>query len=264
MTQTDPMPNADRLFERVLEAIGRTVRSIADEVRPTRRGWVASTRSLPQVFSLNVIRIVEPVSFSEALSIADDEQGDLPFRHLVIEDETTGRELEEPFSAAGWKVDCEVCMVLGDEPVERGDASMVQMLTEEQTRLVMRAWTAEQHPGSSIDTLDQLAEYQRREGVAWGERCFGVVDNDGSPLAITKLRLDDALAWVEDVFTMPSARRRGFARTLVSHVAGLAQYAARDFVFIEADDNDWPKHLYESIGFRPIARIRTFHLHLES
>jgi hypothetical protein len=27
-----------------------------------------------------------------------------------------------------------------------------------------------------------------------------------------------------------------------------------------ADDNDWPKTLYQKIGFQPVGRCKTFHL----
>ncbi len=243
----------------MLEAVGRAIRSLADEVRPTAHGWVARTPSLPQVWSLNEVRIVEPVSFSEAVAITDEEQGGLSFRHLVIEDDATGRELEDAFASAGWAVDREVYMVLGDAPLARVDARKIVPLTEDQALSLIRAWGAERHPSASVDSLDQLGEYSRREGRFWAERSYGVVDERGSPLAMTKLRLDDGFSWVEDVFTMPAARRRGLARTLVTHVTRLAQEANRPFTFIAADDNDWPKHLYASVGFRPVACTWTFH-----
>ena len=57
----------------------------------------------------------------------------------------------------------------------------------------------------------------------WGERSFGVLDDSGAPVALTKLRSREVLAWVEDVYTVPEARNRGFARTLVTYATGLAR-----------------------------------------
>ncbi len=94
----------------------------------------------------------------------------------------------------------------------------------------------------------------------WSERSFGILDDTGAPVALTKLRSRRGTAWVEDVYTAPEARRRGFARTLVTYATGLARSAGHELVFIIADDNDWPKHLYESIGFRPVGLAWGFYL----
>jgi len=124
----------------------------------------------------------------------------------------------------------------------------------------MRRWAAEEHPDIVAGVaVEQLDEYNRREGRLWKERRFGILGGDGTPVAITKLRSDGTDAWVEDVYTVPEARGRGYARALVSHAADLARSAHYELTFIVADDNDWPKHLYEKIGFRPIGRTRTFH-----
>ncbi|HXW38745.1 MAG TPA: GNAT family N-acetyltransferase [Acidimicrobiales bacterium] len=205
------------------------------------------------------------MSFSEAVAIADVEQDGLPFRHVVIEDDATGRELEAQFASAGWDVDREVYMVLGDDPVVAPiKVTEFAQLSEEQGLLLIRLGAVERQPGISASGLDQLVEYARREGSLWAEERYGVLDRDGSPLAMTKLRLDGHVAWVEDVFTVPAARGRGLARALVTHVSALAQKSDANFVFLAADDNDWPKHLYESIGFRPVGYTRTFHRRLES
>ena len=78
-------------------------------------------------------------------------------------------------------------------------------------------------------------------------------------MAITKLRTAGGIAQVEDVYTVPEARGRGFARALVSHAVELARAGDPDLIFITADDNDWPQQLYARIGFRPLGRIWLFH-----
>jgi predicted GNAT family acetyltransferase len=86
-----------------------------------------------------------------------------------------------------------------------------------------------------------------------------VRSTDGALLAITKLRTAGNTAQVEDVYTTPEARGRGFARALVTRAVELARAGDHDVVFITADDNDWPKQLYARIGFRPLGRLWLFH-----
>jgi len=93
----------------------------------------------------------------------------------------------------------------------------------------------------------------------WSETCFGILDAHGAPAAVTKLRSDGPTAWVEDVYTAPEARGRGYARTLVTYATTRARSAKCDPIFIIADDDDWPKHLYADIGFQPRGTICFFH-----
>jgi predicted GNAT family acetyltransferase len=231
---------------------------LADEMRPIGPGWAVRTRSLPRVWTLNQLLICEPVSFADAVALADRHQVDLGYRHVVVEAEPTSRQLQGSFAAAGWNVDCEVLMALTGKSHREVDTRAVIELSEAQMLELMRRWTIEDHPNIGAG-LEELEEYSRREGRLWNEQCLGILDVDGAPVAITKLRSDGSTAWVEDVYTVPEARGRGYARALVTHATELARSAERDLIFIVADDNDWPKHLYADIGFRPIGTTRTFH-----
>jgi len=120
-------------------------------------------------------------------------------------------------------------------------------------------WATEDHPDISEDSLNQLEEFGKRQGRAWQERRFGIVDEEGAATAVTKLRSQGKTAWVEDVYRVPEERTRGYARMLVTHLTALARSADHDLTFIIADDDDWPKKLYMRIGFRAIGGTRTFH-----
>ncbi len=228
-------------------------------MRPIGPGWFVRSRSLPLVWTLNQIRIAEPATFDDAVALANRYQAGLPYRHIVVEDGPTGERLEDAFRAAGWRVDREVLMALAEPPDRDVDTRTVTVLSEEQMLALMRRWTAEDHPDISVDGLDQLEEWSRREGRLWKEQRFGIVDKKGSPTAVTKLRSEGTTAWVEDVYTVPEAHARGYARMLLTHTTALAKSADHDLTFIIADDDDWPKGLYMRIGFRAIGGTRTFH-----
>ena len=248
----------DGTLARLQHQLRRSQGAAADEARLVGPGWVARTPSLPWVWSLNHLKVYEPISFPDLLVIVDEVLSGLPYRHVMIEHEPTADELEGSLRDAGWTVDTEVIMVIAQPPDREVDTSAITEITEDQMLVLMREWLIEERPSSSEEALDQIDEYNRREGRLLGERRFGFVDEQGSPLAITKLRIDGPIAWVEDVYTTPEARGRGYARALVTNAVALS--TGSELIFIVADDNDWPKTLYQKIGFQPVGRCKTFHL----
>jgi GNAT superfamily N-acetyltransferase len=254
---------------RVEEVLDWTVSSLADEFCEVEGGSVALTPSLPLVYSLNRFRPHPTVLAEDVVALADRHLAHLPYRHIDIDDDATAATMERTLvtPGSGWKVDREVFMVLG-EPVEPGGPSgsrpgtspgdVVVELGAEEADEMMRQWHVEENLDTVPGVLDQLAVYNRREGALWSERPLGVREGD-RPVAITKSRSHGAVGWVEDVYTAPDARRKGYARLLVSRAIDLARSGGHDVTFIIADDNDWPKHLYEALGFRPAWRVWTFH-----
>ena len=76
--------------------------------------------------------------------------------------------------------------------------------------------------------------------------------------AVTTLYSDGTTAQVEDVATLRDYRGRGLARAAVSAAIDAAVDMGHRFVFIVADDDDWPKDLYGRLGFDPIGRAWSF------
>lgn len=244
-----------------------TVRSLSGEWREVDIGWVVRTHALPLVHSLNRLEVRAAADPAQVVALADAHLGDLPYRHIEIGDEQTASAFEQALVApgSGWKVDREVFMVLGEpspQPARtertgaRGDV-VVRLRTEETDEL-MRRWLVEEGVGTAPGELDQLSEYNRREGALWHEEVLGVREA-GRAVALTKSRMHDGVGWVEDVYTVPEARRNGYARLLVATAVGLARAAGHELTFIIADDNDWPKHLYASLGFETVGCTWTFH-----
>ena len=243
---------------RILALLRGDLEILADEMRSIEGGWLVRSLTFEKVWGLNQVRLKGPTEFEKCVALADECMSEFPFRHLVIEDGTAAAYLDDSFLAAGWKVEREVMMAL-DRPPDRGvDTSAVVELEEDQMVRLMELWALEEHVGIEPERLDQLMEYNRRVGRAWNENCFGIVESDGSPVAITKLRMNDASAWVEDVYTVPEARGRGYARTLVTHATAIARSGRKDLTFILADDDDWPKNLYSRIGFERVGQMRVF------
>ncbi len=159
-----------------------------------------------KVYELNQVRLKAPIEFEKCLALTEECMSEFAFRHLVIEDGSAAAHLEGRFLAAGWNVERDVIMALDRPPDREVDTSAVVELEEDQMVKLMKLWALEEHVGIAPETVGQLMEYNRLVGRAWNERCFGIVGDDGAPVAITKLRMNDTVAWVEDVYTVPEAR----------------------------------------------------------
>src|SRR5947209_20607856 len=110
---------------RALEFQQATLELVTERVEAIDQGLVVRHSALPFVWSANHVRITEPVTFAQALELAETHLGDLPYRQLMIEHEPTGRRLERSFAEAGWEVDREVVMRLAREPDRDLELGMV-------------------------------------------------------------------------------------------------------------------------------------------
>jgi GNAT superfamily N-acetyltransferase len=236
--------------------IERSIRRVAGQMHAVDGGWLARTPDLPRVWTLNQLHVDVPAAAGRVLALAQRHQAGLGYLHVVVDDDTSGAALAAAVDAS-WKVEREVLMVLGSPPP--GGRVAVEELREDEMLELMRQWYLEEHAEMTADGLDELAEYNRREGRVSHERRLGARRANGAPAAITKLRMDGFTACVEDVYTAAEERRRGLARKLVSHAAWLAHASGHGLTYLLADDDDWPKDLYADIGFRTVGRRWVFH-----
>jgi ribosomal protein S18 acetylase RimI-like enzyme len=244
-------------LERALAFMRAATAATADVARPIETGIVVRTPSLPAVWAVNQLRVTEPLTSEELVELAEEQMAGFDYRHVTVEDQRTGPGVEQAFRAAGWKVERDVVMVLSgpaDRPIDTG---VVDDAGEDEVLELMRRWYGADAP--TTNEIDQLIDYGRRDSRALGDRLLGVRSGDGRLVAITKLRSDGGTAQVEDVYTVPEARGRGFARALIGRAVELARDGGQDLVFIVADDGDWPKLLYERLGFRRVGFLWQFH-----
>jgi ribosomal protein S18 acetylase RimI-like enzyme len=107
-----------------------------------------------------------------------------------------------------------------------------------------------------------LLEHHRDYGSAGAhERRFAVLDEDGAVAAWAKLWTRDGTAQVEDVVCLAEYRGRGYGRDVVAAATHAALAGGPELLFIVADDDDWPKQLYERLGYAPVGRVGVFTRH---
>lgn len=209
------------------------------------------------VWALNHVRLERPLAYRQTVALVREHLGELPFEHVVIENETN-EALDAEFLGDGWKVERDLVMALSHEPDRVADTSAIVELPERAALRLMADWLLEDMTLSG-EALRQLLRATSLEGEVWGERRLGALEDDGQAVAMTKLRTDGTTAWVEDVYVSPSARGRGLGRMLVTRAIELAREIEPEVVFIVADDDGWPKQLYAKLGFEPVGQLRSFH-----
>jgi ribosomal protein S18 acetylase RimI-like enzyme len=244
----------------------RTTELTADSVTAIEGGWIFSAPSIPVAWGLNHVRLRRPVTVDEATALTDDAQADLPFRRITLEGEAAQPELEAKLLASGWRVERDLLMQLKRPAPLHAPPNVDVVLGREAALLELaRCWSREEQPAMSDEVLDQLAKFWVREWRALEDRAFGVpLDGTGRLQAKTRLRSDRTIAQVEDVYTLPESRGRGFATALINHAIGLAQLERHELIFIVADADDWPKLLYRRLGFEPVGRVLHFHRELSN
>ena len=249
---------ASEALQAALAFLRRTAELAADEAREVDGGWLIRAPSLGDVWGLNQLRLSGSVSYARAVELAEEHLAGLPYRQLVVEHEDSARRLEEPLGADGWTFDRDVLMVLAGPADRETDTDGVVEIHADAASGLMRQWVSDD-PKMNAATLDQVIAATAREAQARAARNLGMCDEAGELVAMTKLYSDGVTAQVEDVYTVPTWRNRGCARRLITRAVALAGEAGHELVFIEADDNGWPKQLYARLGFDPVGRIGVFH-----
>jgi predicted GNAT family acetyltransferase len=82
---------------------------------------------------------------------------------------------------------------------------------------------------------------------------------DGAPTAYGACaKAPNGAGMIEDLFTLPSARRRGIATGMIAALTDRLRSSGCQPIFIGALATDTPKRLYARLGFRPITLARAW------
>jgi ribosomal protein S18 acetylase RimI-like enzyme len=242
-------------FERDLEE------RLSTRTERSRFGTAYFHEGFPRRWDSNFVWTDPPLDGVEAEELAadaDDVLGRAGLEHRVIwvADAEHGERLAPGFAALGYVVDRNVVMVHAREPdvwtddraeeVDLGSAkAMWRAAHLEEPDVIEPADAA-----MLADFLDVLVE-------SADARFYGV-RVDGEVVAGAQLMVLDGVAQVEDVVTLTAHRGHGFARAAVLAAVGAAREDGADLVYLGADDEDWPKHLYAKLGFDEAGRSFDF------
>ena len=234
--------------------------SCADEVVPWRWGVTFFNREFPNVYMLNFVRVVgapADLDIDELIASAGDlhESAGHDHRDVIIDDAQLGAALAPEFRARGWEVSTLVIMAYrGGRDVPATDLD-IRELTSEELRSI-RARSLDARP-LDPEKIKQLIARDDLLAQAVGARFFGAVVG-GQTVCSADLYSDGRTAQIESVLTLEEFRQRGLGRAVVAEAVRAALASGHDFVFLIADDEDWPKSLYARMGFEPLGRFYDF------
>ena len=226
-----------------------------ERTEPTRFGTAVYDDRVPKRYDSNylLVEAVPPGTTAEELA-ADARAHGRPM--IFFRDERGVEPLLPAFRGLGWRLDRHVFMVQRGPAEREAPLELVQELDADALRTARRR-LIEDFPWARPEVLEQLHEAKRLIAARVDTRFLGIVV-DGEVVAYADLYLEPPNAQIEDVGTLEEHRGRGYASAVVLHAAELARRAGADFVFLVADAQDWPQHLYRRLGFEPIGHYMKF------
>jgi ribosomal protein S18 acetylase RimI-like enzyme len=182
----------------------------------------------------------------------------LGHRAVFTFNEGLGAKLEPEFLDLGWNIRRHIWMAQFREPDRDADLSVVEEVDESELRAGRTAEIV-RYPWGTEAVAQQLLDAKLLIGERAQTRYFGVRSN-GEIVSWADLYVAQGLGQVEDVATKEEHRGHGYASAVVLRAAGEARAAGADLVFLVADADDWPRQLYERLGFDTIGRLTKFFL----
>jgi ribosomal protein S18 acetylase RimI-like enzyme len=183
--------------------------------------------------------------------------GEAGYEHrlIILQDERLAERIAHVFQALGFSASREITMRHRRDPdrdanlpVEEVPFAAVRSLLQEMYR---------EDPDVPEDIALVFAEQHGKYERVAGARFFAArVDGQLAGDCELYQRGDDAQ--VGHVGTLKQFRGRGVARSVILRAVRAARDTGARHVFIVTDEDDWPRHLYERLGFDQIGRTWDF------
>ena len=243
-------------------AFEETLRDAAvDRVVPIDGGKALFTPSLPRAFDVNLLRLdrVGDATASELAEEADRLLGDagLLHRKIVVLEAGAGERLVAGFAELGWKADRYLYMAYRGTAERASRAADAVEVGPEVLRPLRNRLREDEEWTRDEEARRQVVDMGERFARAGNARHFAVLVG-GEPVSAADLYSDGQTAQIEDVATLPEHRGHGHASAVIVRALDEALAAGHDFVFLVADDDDWPKELSRKLGFEPLGRKYAF------
>jgi N-acetylglutamate synthase-like GNAT family acetyltransferase len=210
---------------------------------PSKVGTAVFDERLPDRWDSNYLYVEQETTAAE-LAAEIERHGR---KQAVVPDERLGAALAPAMAERGFRVDRHVVMVLRREPDRTPDLLRVVEVGHEQLR-ALRTQEILAQPWGSEETARTLLSAKPLIAERVTARFFAALE-EGEVVSGTDLYLEGRWAQVEDVATSPGHRNRGHASAVVLRAIAEARASGADFVFLVADDEDWPKEWYGKLGF---------------
>ena len=245
-------PSADDQLERAFAFMAKADMA-GTTFDPSPFGTVVRSDEVPLRQDSNYLLVDRTVATASDLA---REVERLHLRAVFVRDEETGARLAGGFAAIGWKAHRGIVMALHRPPERAAYPSLVREVGEADLRSVRRR-TLLGYPWSSPELAEQLLRWKILMSEQVDVHFFAVLV-DGEAVAYADLYLGDGVAQIEDVFTVEEHRNHGYASAIVLRAIEEAQRESAELIFLAADADDWPRLLYERLGFDTIGGYAKF------
>lgn len=212
----------------------------------------------PSAHDHNKLSLLTDADGAAVAAAADDVLGGAGRGHRLVNLRTPDAErAAQGLLAAGYARSDELLMTLTLAPAkQRPDVEVVHLDLAARIRVAAQEWSGEL-PTADPDVWRQLGERAVTATSAATASLLAVLDAD-DVVARADVYVHDGVAQVEEVMTRESHRGRGLATALVLHGVDLARAAGAHTVFLVADVDDWPRRLYERLGFTDTGVLPAF------
>jgi GNAT superfamily N-acetyltransferase len=251
---------SDERFARTRAFEREVLRRSSTRVEPFAFGTAYLHEALPRRYSSNLLWVdpgARPPGADPLVAEADRILGGAGLEHRKLNvDGEIGRALAPRFFELGWTVQRLVVMTLEREP-DRPASIQVDRVAFDAARPIVDAINRRAEYTQDEEDIRQLVEHKRVLQDQVGATFF-VARVDGELAAVCELYALDGVAQIEDVNTLEEHRGRGAARAVVLAAARAARAEGAGLVFLIADEEDWPKHLYARLGFDAAGPVWEF------
>ena len=230
----------------------------AEQLVPTPGGHAVIDNRHPRLWDANHLRVEGPEAPAmDALAAAAEIHfGRLRFRAITVLEESVGEALAAPLHARGYGAYHHLLMLLGAVPPPPDPAIAIAEITSAQMAASRLGAAIEREVGDE-EVGRQLASRDLLIDAATDVRWLAVRDGD-EIAARCRLFTEGGVAQVENVYTAPAHRSRGFAGALVSHAVRAARAGGAEIVFLVTDADEWPQQLYRRLGFAGAGLLHRF------
>jgi ribosomal protein S18 acetylase RimI-like enzyme len=214
----------------------------------------------PKRYDANMVLADRPLGRDTVVEVdAEMERlfGGYVHREIEVRSDDDANRLAMGLAERGYAMERLLVMALRRSPDRPGASDVVEEVDLETLRPLFLEITRREPWGVAPGIAEMLADFRRVLVDGIGARFF-TQRVDGSIAGSCELYVHGDVAQIEDVGTLEEFRGRGVARNVVLRAAEEAREAGASLIFLFADAEDWPRHLYERLGFDEIARSRLF------
>jgi GNAT superfamily N-acetyltransferase len=237
-----------RLADRGLAWSHRVQERVCDRIEAWEHGTVYRCSRYPRYFTANlvVVRDDPGLSVDELVAVADTGLAGLGHRRIDFDCAAAAEPLREGFATRGFQSMRLVWMHFDARPPAEPGIPVTEVSYDAVERLRL-AWHAEDFPDQDASEFHRQA---REISLALGTRVLAVYE-DSRAVGFAALNIGDDEVEIGAVYVSREYRGHGRGTALTQAAIRAAGDVAH--LWICADDEDRPQHLYGRLGFRPVV-----------